>query len=125
MPGCSGIHMPGPHPWLWRWKQQLDQRFMRRFRHQAAMRFDPKSQGIDVMACRGCAAKLPAHPLQQALRGCQSEDLANKPEDAMGPSHQQARRASTDIRRRLPGFDQRPLAEWAAHHPARLLRPLG
>ena len=72
----------GPHPWLWRWKQQLDQSFMRRFRPQAAMRSDTKSQGIDVMACRGCAAKLPAHPLQQALRGCQSEELANKPEDA-------------------------------------------
>ena len=77
-----GSRCLGPHPWLWRWKQQLDQRFMRRFRPQAAMRSDPKSQEIDVMACRGCAAKLPAHPLQQALRGCQSEDLAYKPEDA-------------------------------------------
>ena len=34
------------------------------------------------MACRGCAAKLPADPLQQALSICQSEELANKPEDA-------------------------------------------
>ena len=72
----------GPHPWLWRWKQQLDHRFMERFRPQAAMKSDPKSQGIHAMACRGCAAKLPAHPLQQALSICQSEELANKPEDA-------------------------------------------
>ena len=77
-----GSRCLGPHPWLWRWKQQLDQRFMRRFRPQAAMRSDPKSQEIDVMACRGCAAKLPAAPLQKALSICQSEELANQPEDA-------------------------------------------
>ena len=77
-----GSRYLGPHPWLWRWKQQLDQRFMRRFRPQAAMRSDPKSQEIDVMACRGCAAKLPAAPLQKALSICQSEELANQPEDA-------------------------------------------
>ena len=34
------------------------------------------------MACRGCAAKLSADPLQQALSICQKEELANRPEDA-------------------------------------------
>ena len=34
------------------------------------------------MACRGCAAKLPADPLQQALSRCQSGELASAPEDA-------------------------------------------
>ena len=72
----------GPHPWLWRWKQQLDQRFMGRFRPKAAMRPDPKRHVDDTMACRGCAAKLPADPLQRALTSCQSDELASKPEDA-------------------------------------------
>ena len=42
------------------------------------------------MACRGCAAKLPADPLQQALSRCQSGELASQPEDAhaLGTSSQ-------------------------------------
>ena len=72
----------GPHPWLWRWKQQLDNNFMERFRSQAAMNTELNSQGDHSMACRGCAAKLPAEPLQQALSRCQSGELASEPEDA-------------------------------------------
>ena len=72
----------GPHPWLWRWKQQLDHRFMGRFRVQAAMSSDPRGQATQSMACRGCAAKLPADPLQQALSNCESGELASQPEDA-------------------------------------------
>ena len=77
-----GSRCLGPHPLLWHWKQKIDRRFVARFSPQAAMQSDPKSPGDHVMACRGCAAKLPANPLQQALRACQSEELANKPEDA-------------------------------------------
>ena len=72
----------GPHPWLWRWKQQLDHNFMERFRPQAAMNTDLKRQGDHAMACRGCAAKLPADPLEEALSCCQSAHLASEPEDA-------------------------------------------
>jgi selenide,water dikinase len=53
----------GPSPLLWRWKHHLDQRFMARFSGLKAM-----DQGrASPMACRGCAAKLAASPLQDAL----------------------------------------------------------
>jgi len=53
----------GPSPLLWRWKQALDRRFMERFSQLQAM----TPSGPDAMACRGCAAKLAASPLQDAL----------------------------------------------------------
>ncbi|MCP9805206.1 selenide, water dikinase SelD [Cyanobium sp. T1B-Tous] len=53
----------GPSPLLWRWKHSLDQRFMARFSSLKAM--DPGR--ASPMACRGCAAKLAASPLQDAL----------------------------------------------------------
>jgi len=53
----------GPHPWLWRWKQHLDHRFMAMVNGAAAMAAGSKQP----MACRGCAAKLPAQPLNSAL----------------------------------------------------------
>ena len=51
----------GPSRWLWRWKQRIDRRFMQGFRPAAA------AVDAEPMACRGCAAKLAAQPLQQAL----------------------------------------------------------
>jgi selenide, water dikinase len=53
----------GPSPLLWRWKHHLDQRFMARFSNLKAM----AQGGAAPMACRGCAAKLAATPLQEAL----------------------------------------------------------
>jgi len=80
----------GPHPWLWRWKQLLDHNFIRRFRHQATMSTDSKDQTNRSMACRGCAAKLPADPLEKALSQCNSAELGSRPEDAhaLGTSSQ-------------------------------------
>jgi selenide,water dikinase len=49
----------GPSRWLWRWKQGIDRRFMDGFTALAPM--------PGVMACRGCAAKLAADPLERAL----------------------------------------------------------
>ena len=72
----------GPHPWLWHWKQLLDHSFIRRFRPQATMSTDSQDQTNPSMACRGCAAKLPADPLEKALSRCQSGHLASEPEDA-------------------------------------------
>ena len=51
----------GPSGWLWRWKDRIDRRFMQRFR--SPQRMAPAG----VMACRGCAAKLAAEPLEAAL----------------------------------------------------------
>jgi len=52
----------GPSRWLWRWKDRIDRRFMEGFAPAAAMH-----AAAAPMACRGCAAKLPAAPLAAAL----------------------------------------------------------
>jgi selenide,water dikinase len=55
----------GPSRWLWRWKEHLDQAFLRR------LAAPPVGMGAGVAAgaaaCRGCAAKLAAAPLRAAL----------------------------------------------------------
>ena len=48
--------------WLWWVKQRIDQHFIDGFQPRRAM-----SQDDQAMACRGCAAKLPAAPLRAAL----------------------------------------------------------
>jgi selenide,water dikinase len=53
----------GPNRWLWRWKARIDRRFMASFAGLAPM----PSGAAAAMACRGCAAKLAAPPLQGAL----------------------------------------------------------
>ena len=66
----------GPHPLLWRWKRSIDARFMVMFE---------RSQTMDrtvEMACRGCAAKLPAAPLERALQQAGIGSLGTEPEDA-------------------------------------------
>ena len=62
----------GPAPWLWRWKDHIDRRFM------AAFRSPPRV----AMACRGCAAKLPAAPLAAALARLAPGGVAPAAEDA-------------------------------------------
>ena len=66
----------GPHPLLWRWKAAIDARFMAMFKRSASM------DSIETMACRGCAAKLPAGPLEGALRQAGIAELGTEPEDA-------------------------------------------
>lgn len=68
----------GPSRWLWRWKDQIDRRFIARFTELAAM-----ADGADAaMACRGCAAKLAADPLAGALARLDGADAAPAAEDA-------------------------------------------
>ena len=62
-----------PSPLLWRLKQRIDRAFMAGF-HKPASMSDKSS-----MACRGCAAKLPAQPLAAAL---ERVGLGGQPEDA-------------------------------------------
>ena len=68
-----GMWQLGPSSFLWQWKRHIDQRFMEGFRRAGAM--DPETP----MACRGCAAKLAAQPLEAAL---QEVGLGGAPEDA-------------------------------------------
>ena len=66
----------GPSRWLWRWKERIDRRFM------AGFRPDPAMAAFEPMACRGCAAKLPAAPLAAALARLAPAGEAPRPEDA-------------------------------------------
>ncbi|MBL6803683.1 MAG: selenide, water dikinase SelD [Synechococcus sp. BS307-5m-G38] len=69
----------GPARLLWHWKRRIDRRFIAGFRQSA-----PMATG-EPMACRGCAAKLPAQPLEAAL---QQAGLDHPPEDAaLIPGH--------------------------------------
>ena len=61
----------------------LDQRFMRMLQRNDSMGSDQNNDSTtQAMACRGCAAKLPAAPLAQALQRCGVEELGQQPEDA-------------------------------------------
>ncbi len=71
-----GSRLVGPHPLLWRWKTTIDARFMAMFRRSRSM------GSSEAMACRGCAAKLPAGPLESALQKAGIETLGTEPEDA-------------------------------------------
>jgi selenide,water dikinase len=66
----------GPSRWLWRWKRHLDRGFLEGFAALAPM-------GPEAMACRGCAAKLAAAPLEGALARLEGMATAPPPpEDA-------------------------------------------
>lgn len=67
----------GPQRWIWRWKERIDQAFMARLQPAGVMKHSE-----EPMLCRGCAAKLPAQPLQQALAGAGLATLGTQPEDA-------------------------------------------
>jgi selenide,water dikinase len=66
-----------PSPLIWRLKQHIDHAFMAGFQQHASM------ANATPIACRGCAAKLPAQPLGAALErvglGGQPEDAARLP----------------------------------------------
>jgi len=62
----------GPSRWLWHWKRHLDQRFLEGFSALAPM-------GPQAMACRGCAAKIAAAPLEGALARLEGMAMAQAP----------------------------------------------
>ena len=66
----------GPTKQLWSWKRFIDRRFMQMFNMQQMVKDDIN------MACRGCAAKLPAINLENALSEAGMEISGRKPEDA-------------------------------------------
>ncbi len=72
--GCWRL---GPSPLLWYLKQRIDRAFIAGFKRRASM------ADATPIACRGCAAKLPAQPLGAALDrvglGGQPEDAARVP----------------------------------------------
>ena len=81
-PSPRALAVYGPFCWgpsraLWRWKDRIDRRFTQGFAPAAAM-----AAGSAPMACRGCAAKLPAAPLTGALGRLSSSGDAPPAEDA-------------------------------------------
>ena len=68
-----GLWRLGPSPLLWQLKRRIDRAFMEGFQRPTAM------ADVAPMACRGCAAKLPAQPLAAAL---DRVGLGGQPEDA-------------------------------------------
>ena len=72
----------GPQRWLWHWKQHIDRRFMARLQPFNAMADSAEGAQQAAMLCRGCAAKLPAQPLQRALASAGLDRLGRLPEDA-------------------------------------------
>ena len=73
---------------LWWIKQRIDQAFMAGFRPSPSMR-----ETMAAMACRGCAAKLPASPLLAAL---EQAGLSGSAEDAALVSEAPTRLQSVD-----------------------------
>ncbi|NOL48003.1 bifunctional selenide/ water dikinase / oxidoreductase fusion protein [Synechococcus sp. MIT S9220] len=71
-----GPWLIGPHPLLWLWKAAIDKQFMAMFRRKRSM------DRTEAMACRGCAAKLPAGPLERALQKAGIASLGTDPEDS-------------------------------------------
>ncbi|MEY3964354.1 MAG: selenide, water dikinase SelD, partial [Cyanobacteriota bacterium] len=79
VPRALAVHGPwsvGPSRWLWCWKDRIDRRFMAGFAPAPAM------AAAAPMACRGCAAKLPAAPLAAALGRLSATGEAPPAEDA-------------------------------------------
>ncbi|QBE67829.1 Selenide water dikinase [Synechococcus sp. WH 8101] len=72
----------GPQRWIWHWKQRIDRRFMARLQPLNAMASAAEGAQQAAMLCRGCAAKLPAQPLQRALARAGLDRLGRLPEDA-------------------------------------------
>ena len=68
-------------PWIWHWKEHIDRQFIAKFLTQEAMAGGKKA-GQEPMLCRGCAAKLPAEPLKEALTFADLRSLGHEPEDA-------------------------------------------
>lgn len=66
----------GPSRRLWRWKKTIDLRFMGMFQMQ------PMANESHAMACRGCAAKLPARSLEKALEQAGLGIYGTEPQDA-------------------------------------------
>jgi len=73
----------GPSTLLWRWKDRIDRQFMARFANlRKAMDTQGAAGSGGAMACRGCAAKLAAEPLQNALKRLSAPSDSNQPATA-------------------------------------------
>ena len=91
----------GPHRGIWHWKRWIDRRFMARF--QGSPMANAPEGNADAMLCRGCAAKLPAEPLEAALDAAGIGSERRPPEDASRLPHAQSE-AGHPVLQSLDGF---------------------
>ncbi len=76
------VFLIGPHPFLWKLKQKIDLRFMARFNDLVEM-VNSSSRKDEVMACRGCGAKLPGSLLKLSLNEAGLSGIEQEPKDAV------------------------------------------
>jgi selenide, water dikinase len=63
----GALRLP-PHPWLWRWKDDIDQKFMDQFRNLTLESMkDESSEMPSKMHCAGCASKVGGAVLGRVL----------------------------------------------------------
>ncbi len=67
----------GPNLLFWKWKEVIDRKFMAMFTALGSMEDENES-----LLCRGCASKVPAITLKEALLEVGLDKLSNQPEDA-------------------------------------------
>ncbi len=114
----GGLALAGP--WLWRLKDWIDRRFMRRLNDLPLMQLDHRAlvaapEVVQALAapapCGGCGAKVGAEPLRQALAG-----LDGPGDDAAVITVGRARQVITTDTLRAFALDPHLVATTAAHH---------
>ncbi len=69
----------GPVKWLWKFKENIDKNFLKKFDITKEMYSHDSNK---ITSCRGCGAKVGASTLIDALKAVGLNELANEPEDA-------------------------------------------
>ncbi len=76
-----GSWIIGPNPLLKLWKKNIDKNFIDKFRMLYMTKENLEKFEMD-MSCRGCAAKVAAKPLQEALQTLEGNHSIFSPEDS-------------------------------------------
>lgn len=77
----------GPYPWLWRWKDAIDRRFMRQFSELPKMAAGPGDRSATPtlpMPCAGCGSKVGSAILSRTLTRLRQAESTDRP--ALNPT---------------------------------------
>ena len=100
-----GPYVLGPNPLFWHLKKYIDRKFIGDIQKLGLMPLGEESESTKAttMLCRGCAAKLPAAPLESALKKAGFQSLSNEPEDAT-PLPETNDLSGNDVLQSVDGF---------------------